>query len=193
MIIDQKNLEYFLTTKKLSERHVQWILRLNKYNLKIKYRLKKKQRTDRCFVPLKTKYINKCFKWMNTISYVSIFSFRLVWRRILRSCVNNKRVNDELKWWPQIWSFIFVSIWEKRHCFIHNQHDEQFKWFLKNRKNNKHHIKTNKKNHCLKFTKNCVWNQYKQNIIFHLLNTLKKKYFDNICTKFLLIKYETKL
>ena len=40
--------------------------------------------------------------------------------------------------------------------------------------------------------KNCVWNWYQQCMIFHLLNILKKKYFDSICTKFFLIKYETK-
>ena len=50
IITDHKNLKYFLTVKKLSERHVQWFLFLQRYNFKIKYRSKKKnERADALF------------------------------------------------------------------------------------------------------------------------------------------------
>ena len=47
IITDHKNLEYFLTVRKLSERHVRWSLFLQRYNFKIKYRSgKENERAD---------------------------------------------------------------------------------------------------------------------------------------------------
>ena len=42
--MNYKNLEYFLAIKNLSEKHVQWILTMDRYNLKTKYRSDKKNK-----------------------------------------------------------------------------------------------------------------------------------------------------
>ena len=144
--------------RKLSEHYVQWILLLNKYNLKIKYHSKKNnERTDA---------LSKCVKWMNTMSYVSVFNFRPVWKRIIWNCVKYKRVNDESKWWSQTWSFIFVLIWKKRHFYIHNQ-------------------TTNSLNNLWKTAEmmNIMWKQIKKTIIQNVW-----KFFSNVIFKILIFR-----